>query len=157
MIRALVVVVLLAGCGGSATTTPAVTDATVPAAPTSAGTACPPEVTALLSDLQNIRSRLSTGMNFESYTQAVGDAVVARDAIEVSLEGEACITDVGIPAEAALLLYADALNAWNACVVDATPPECETTALDTALQDLWVQAEDKIVEAEDALEGTNDQ
>ena len=155
--RILVVIVLaLAGCGGSiapggADANPsaaASTTATVrPATATPAPLDCGPELTDFVDQLAELDSRLTIGLNFADYTTHVSDAVVAHDRIPAEDLSLACL-DIGVDAENALKAYADAHDTWNTCIDDAA---CSNDSITPQLQAKWAEATDLIDTAKKAL------
>jgi hypothetical protein len=98
--------------------------------------------------LADLNSRLGVGLNFQSYSDRVGDARVAYDRIEADELDYDCINRVGVPAEKALQLYLDAYNIWNDCV---SGYNCSNDSITPKLQRKWAAATAKLDKAKRAL------
>lgn len=155
---------LLAGCGGSGQSGPAAeatsatpaTAATTPPPATSAPTAttvfdpsCRPELQPLADALSELDSRLSVGMNFEVYSQRVGDVRVAYDKVDFAALDEACIGGPGVQLEKAVNSYQRAYRVWNTCIEDI---DCSNDSIDSLLQQHWSRATRQVSNAQTMLE-----
>lgn len=105
------------------------------AAPVSA--ACKAAMRPFVDQLQELNSRLSVGLNFSDYSERVGDARVAYDAIDIPSLDQSCLTLVGGPAEDAFNAYVRAYNTWNNCIDDI---DCDNDKIRPKLQDEWAKA-----------------
>jgi hypothetical protein len=102
-----------------------------------------------LDELSELDSRLGVGMQFSEYLQAVGDVRVEYDQIAFGDIEADCLAKVGVPAEKALNLYAQASNLWNHCIQSFA---CNFNQdLEPKLQQKWALATLKISEAETGL------
>ncbi len=110
---------------------------------------CPSTVTDLVDALRDLDSRLGVGLNFQSYSQKVGDVKVAYDRIEVDKISAGCLQRVAVPAENALNAYLDAYNTWNDCVADVN---CTNESITSELQSKWAAATADVDQAVKALE-----
>jgi len=103
--------------------------------------------------LHEMDSRLNVGLSYASYSDRLGDISVAYDASLASLKGPdalQCLTDVAVPAEAALNHYLAAQRRWSRCIDDIG---CDVDSIDGALQSRWQRAGRQIVHADDGLAG----
>lgn len=156
------VLIVAAACGGS-------TESDAGAEPTTAApatTASPASTTAAASDatvfdpscrqqleplaeaLSDLDSRLSVGMNFQAYSDRVGDVRVAYDRVEFDALDDACIRGPGVQLEKALNSYTKAYRVWNTCIGDL---DCSTDSIDKLLQQHWARATRQIRNAETML------
>jgi hypothetical protein len=129
----LLVGTIMAGCGGSSSQAPGATAAP----PESVSGSCVTAMKGLTDALFALNSRLSVGMNYAAYGQAVGDAKVAYDKIKIPDLDAACLSGVGKPAEAALNEYLAAYTVWNNCIGTSG---CTNDSIKSKLQDHWATA-----------------
>lgn len=152
----------LSGCGGSSagdaaappatTAAPAVAAVSTTAADTTTSVydpSCKPALEPLADELSSLDSRLSVGMNFENYSQRVGDVRVAYDRIDFDSLDEACIGGPGVQLEKALNSYTRAYRVWNTCIEDVN---CSTDSIDKLLQQHWARATRQIKNAKVMLQ-----
>jgi hypothetical protein len=112
------------------------------------------------SDLQDrlgeLDSRLSVGMNFESYGTAVADVRVVydktdfRDIALPAADRLACLSGVGVPLERALNEFVAAYTRWNDCISDIY---CDADSIDSTLQAHWGKASRAVEKSRNRLEG----
>jgi hypothetical protein len=108
----------------------------------------------LLNKLHDLDSRLDIGLNYDEYTDKVGDVRVAYDQVTPRLGSQTeCITAVGIPAEAAFNQYVKASNIWGDCFDDI---DCETDAIEPELHKHWSKASNAIHSADGGLSALRD-
>jgi hypothetical protein len=81
---------------------------------------CEVQLGGFLEALEELDSRLNVGLVFQDYTNRVGDAQVEYDQIPFDDLATPCVTEVGIPAEAALNHYIRADNQWNTALGTST-------------------------------------
>jgi hypothetical protein len=119
--------------------------------------ACSGQPGALVALLGDLDSRLRVTFPDDEYTLQIGDLRAAYDKIdfdELGAPGTRCLRQVGVPAEKALDLYAEAATGWVACVEDVT---CDRDAIEPALQRRWSQAADFVESAQDGLDRLDDE
>lgn len=90
----------------------------------------------------------SAGLQFEAYSQQVGDVRVTYERIETSSVESDCLTAVQLPAERALNRYVEAYNIWNNCVGNGA---CQDAEVMPKLQAKWAEATSQIDAAETGL------
>ena len=151
--RLLILSLVITGCGGAVVPAdePAGADSSTPteAPPAVVAVNCPDEMSDFIAALQELDSRLNVGMNFQEYSERVGDARVAYDKIDVEDLDDSCIEHVGVPAEDAMNAYIDANSTWNECISD---PDCTNDSITAELQSKWAEATELIEEAENGLD-----
>jgi hypothetical protein len=111
---------------------------------------CRSEIGPLLSSLQRLNSRLDVGLNFEAYSQAVGDASVKYNQIAFRRLHLDCTSGPGVAAESAFNAYVRAYNTWNDCIGELY---CSTDSIEPQLQANWSTATRQISRARRALNG----
>jgi hypothetical protein len=109
---------------------------------------CKQEVAPLMNQLHEIDSRLDVGLNYDEYTNKVGDVRVAYDRVSGAIGGPECLAGVGIPAENALNQYVKASNIWGDCFDNV---DCDTDSIQPSLQAHWTQASLAIERADRGL------
>jgi hypothetical protein len=116
-----------------------------PTLPPEAGisTACIAELGPLADALMELDSRLAIGMAFAVYSGYVADAQVVYDRINGAALDATCLTEVGVPAEAALTNYVYAYRVWNSCIDKLS---CDLDSIEPKLQDYWAKATAQIDE-----------
>ena len=98
---------------------------------------CRAELEPFLEALQDIDARLDIGLNYDEYTDRVGDVSVAYDRIDVGmLEPGSCLA-AAAQAEKAFNQYIKASTTWDDCFEDI---DCELDSIEPRLQKLWAQA-----------------
>jgi hypothetical protein len=111
---------------------------------------CEAQIHPLLHAEQALDARLDVGMNYQSYTTAVGNLSVAYHQIQFD-SGPAhtlgCL-GVGEQEENAFNQYIDATNVWTKCFDD---PSCSTDSIQSELNDHWQSADSRITAADAAL------
>jgi hypothetical protein len=101
-----------------------------------------------LSALTELDTRVAAGLEFEAYSQQVGDVRVTYERIETSSVETDCLTAVALPAERALNRYVEAHTIWNNCVTNGACTEAEVMP---KLQAKWAEATSHIDAAEIGL------
>jgi hypothetical protein len=111
---------------------------------------CQELVGPLLDTLGQLDSRLDVGLTYAEYGDAVADANVEYDRLDIDALGEEyeCITTVGAPLEDALNAYFDAYTVWDDCINDV---DCTNDSITAELQDHWAKATGFIRDAREAL------
>ncbi len=149
----LILSVLITACGGAVVPAdkPPVVGAGTPtkAPPAVVAVSCPDEISDFVAALQELDSRLDIGLNFQEYSERVGDARVAYDRVDAEDLDASCIEHVGVPAEDAMNAYIEANSTWNDCISD---PDCSNDSIATELQAKWAEATELIEEAKDGLD-----
>jgi hypothetical protein len=154
----------MAACGGGEATPPAADttpekatteDATVDETSTEETAtvvideACAGQVGILVTQLSELDSRLSVGLNFERYSNLVSDLQVAYDQIPIDEPSPECVTRVGVPAERAFNAYVKAYNIWNNCIGNIN---CDNDKITPRLQARWAKATASVARADQGLE-----
>lgn len=103
---------------------------------------CSATFSGLQDAVGELDSRLSVGMNFESYGTAVADVRVAYDKTDYDIDlapadRVSCLGSVGVPLEKSLNQYVAAYTQWNDCIQDFS---CDTDSIDSELQAHWSKA-----------------
>lgn len=107
----------------------------------------------LYDSLSEVDARLDVGLNFDEYTDAVGDASVVYGRIDLDdVEGlgdsaSQCL-DAGIALEKAFNNYSRAATRWNDCIQDF---DCNTDSLNLSRE--WGVASEEIDKAKEYLDG----
>lgn len=99
--------------------------------------ACTDELAPLLGSLEELDSRLSVGLSFSDYSERVGDARVAYDALDFASLSPDCIKGPGVQLEKALNSYQRAYTTWNDCIGDI---DCSNDSIQGELQREWARA-----------------
>ena len=116
--------------------------------------ACSTAFTDLQDTLGELDSRLSVGLTYDEYGDAVADARVAYDQVDIAhlklpYDGNfICLGSVGVPLERALNQYAAAYDRWDECFDDYN---CDVDAIQPELQTYWSKASRAITKAKDGL------
>jgi hypothetical protein len=110
---------------------------------------CKQAVGPLLAELHELDSRLDVGLNYDEYTDKVGDISVAYDGAAADIGGAECLAGVGVPAERALNQYVKASNVWGDCFEDIN---CDDDSIESTLQSHWTKASIAIDSADSGLE-----
>lgn len=152
-ITALAIALVLAACGGAVAPggdAEAETEEPPPdVAPAAVESECSDQLGDLIAALEELDGRLDVGLNFQTYSEKVGDASVAYRRVDFEDLGANCSERVGLPAEEALNAYIRANNTWNDCIQDV---DCDTDSITADLQEEWGDATVKIDDALEALE-----
>jgi hypothetical protein len=98
---------------------------------------CKRQTAPLMQRLHELDSRLGVGLNYDEYTNKVGDVRVAYDQTTSAIGGPECLSGVGLPAEDALNEYVKASNTWGDCVDDIN---CDNDSIQPELQGHWAKA-----------------
>jgi hypothetical protein len=111
---------------------------------------CQDQMGDLLDSLTELDSRLDVGMNYDEYTDSVGDIRVAYDQVPFDEANDpTCLTSVGLPSETALNHYAKATRIWSACFDDFN---CSTDSIEPKLRRYWDKASASIDTAKEGLD-----
>lgn len=115
--------------------------------------ACKRLTRGLTDSLQEIDSRLDVGLNYNEYSDFLGDASVAVDKMVNAFEDEDadCFRAVARPLAKAYDKYAAVLRVWAACIDDFYC-DFSTGAADDKAQTGWAAASDLLDRAHSALE-----
>jgi hypothetical protein len=90
----------------------------------------------------------ATGLQFETYSQEVGNIRSTYERIETSSVRTDCLTAVQLPAERALFRYVEAYTIWNNCMGNGG---CVDAEVMPKLQAKWAEATSHIDAAETGL------
>lgn len=165
---AVLVALLLGGCGGSGSGGAATTGATVASPPEttakqptpkpgkeadapSAGAPCQAQLGSFVASMDSLRRRLAVGVTFEQYVDEVRGIRSTYRKIptrEVEID---CLAAVGTPTERAFNRYIQAANDWGECVSAAG---CSSETVEPALQRRWRIASHFLTEADEGLEAS---
>ena len=113
---------------------------------------CKEEMGGLVDALGELDSRLNVGLNYDEYTDQVGDLRVEYDRVDFGgsdPEQLDCLTAVGLPAEQAMNEYAKAAGTWDECFDDI---DCDNDSIQPELQRRWATASRKADRASRGLE-----
>jgi hypothetical protein len=154
------VAIVLATTGSDTSTEQAATTATIDtqaqrrAAAVANYEKCRDTTRPLLDKLHELDSRLDVGLNYDEYTDKVGDVNVAYDRVTPKIGGQPqCVTSVGIPAEAAFNQYVKASNIWGECFDDIN---CDNDSIEPDLHNHWNKASNSIDSADRGLKELRD-
>lgn len=125
--------------------------AAVAAAPSvangAAADSCGDEVDSFIRSLRELDSRLDIGLNYQQYSNRLGDISVRYDdAVDVVTAGEVsarCVY-VGIRGEKAFNLYIKAQRIWSRCINDL---DCSNAEIEPRLQKIWAKASKRVAQA----------
>ncbi|MDP9226835.1 MAG: hypothetical protein M3P18_23930 [Actinomycetota bacterium] len=146
ILGAIFIAMVASGCGGpSAAQKQAKADAAQHARRLAAYRRCNAQLGPFLVALQDLGSRLDVGLSFGEYGNRVGNVKVAYDALSTGQLSYPCLSNVGVPAEAALKAYLTAYDTWNNCMSDEY---CTTDSIDPDLQASWATARRKVGRAQ---------
>ena len=101
--------------------------------------------------MQELNSRLGVGLNYDEYTDHVGDLRVAYDDVpfdELDANDLECVTGAGAPAENAFNEHVKAVNVWQKCFEDI---DCDNDSIKPQVQQRWEKAGEQADQAEQAL------
>jgi exonuclease VII small subunit len=112
---------------------------------------CKQSLQGLPDALQELSSRLDVGLNFDEYTDKVGDIQVEYDKIDFEALGKdaGCLTSVGLPLEQAGTQFQKAASVWQKCQENI---DCDNDSIQPELQEHWSKAGVKIESSKTALE-----
>jgi hypothetical protein len=137
------VALLLAGCGGTSTSSTAKPQADPSASARAQDyAACQKAVKPLIRAEQQMDDRLTVGMQFADYTSRLGDVSVAYSHTVKALKGssdQTCI-DVGLALQRAINDYRSAGNTWNGCITDYSCSFDKGSPALTKAQGKWAKA-----------------
>jgi hypothetical protein len=149
---------LLPGCGDEGTATAGGgtaiaklrTAASDPAEPrvSLAARRCRRSLGELLDSLESLANTLAVGLSYEDYLDSVNRVRTTYARIPAESPAIACLGRVAGPAEGALNLYIDAVNAWGDCLAT---PSCDLGSVEPKLQRQWEEAGDLISSAQNGL------
>jgi hypothetical protein len=109
---------------------------------------CNSQLHPLLSAEENLDSHLDIGMNYDEYTNAVGDAKAAYDQIPFHQLGPKCLLP-GISLENAMNDFAKGANTWTNCFNKLS---CSNDSIKPQLQAQWSKAHSQIDTAKTELQ-----
>ena len=113
---------------------------------------CKEEMGPLVDALGELDSRLNVGLNYDEYTDQVGDLRVEYDRVDFGGSDPKqldCLTTVGLPAEEAMNEYAKAAGTWDECFDDIN---CDNDSIQPELQRRWSSASRKANRAQRGLD-----
>jgi hypothetical protein len=106
---------------------------------------CADNFEALQSELEELNSRLTVGLNFDEYTNKLGDVRVEYDQVDFAAGGDLrCLRQVGVKLEKAMNQYVQAAKTWNECITDYA---CDNESIQPELQSKWARAGRLIAQA----------
>ena len=109
---------------------------------------CEEQLGPFLAAMTEVDSRLNVGLSLAEYSERLGDARVAYDAIDYGAITGGCTNAVGVPLEDAYNLYVQSLTAWNDCMATSG---CTLESIEPDMQAKWEDASEKIAAARTAL------
>ncbi|HUB98617.1 MAG TPA: hypothetical protein VMS11_02215 [Solirubrobacterales bacterium] len=117
-----------------------------------ASSSCLTQLDPFLKAMDNLRTRLVSGLAYEEYVDAVRVIIAAYDEVPADELTLGCVQAVGTPGEKALNRYIAASNTWTDCV---EVPSCEAATVEAPLQDKWGEASKYLSKAERGLSEPN--
>ena len=158
---ALLVALLLSGCGGGGSdgalpTAATVTSdpvTTVPKQPVSrhgkpAAGPCQIQLGSFVASMDSLRRRLAVGVTFDQYVAEVRGIRSTYKKIPSGRVEIDCLAAVGTPAEKAFNRYIEAANDWGECVSEAG---CSSETVEPVLQRRWRIASHFLSAADEGL------
>jgi hypothetical protein len=159
---ALVALLLLNGCGGDGSSTPAKSGATVTsrAITTTAakqgkqrqlpspGGPCQAQLGSFVASMDSLRRRLAVGLTYDQYVAEVRGIRSTYRKIPIDRVEIDCLSAVGTPAEKAFNRYIEAANDWGSCVSEVG---CSSATVEPVLQRRWRIASQFLNQADDEL------
>jgi len=161
---AVLAVLVLSGCGGGGSDTPAKPDAAVtgPAITTTTAEAdakrikqqrptagpCQAQLGGFVASMDSLRRRLAVGVTFDQYLAEVRGIRSTYLEIPTGRVELGCLDAVGTPAEKAFNRYIEAANDWGDCVSESG---CSSETVEPVLQRHWRIASHFLGEADDGL------
>lgn len=156
-----VTLLALAACGGggsggetaepAAQATTSAPETTTEAEPLDADyQACTANIGPFVDSLNEMNSRLNVGLNYDEYSDFLGDIQVEYDKVDV--DGASTIPgciEVAVDAEKAFNAYTKASNIWQKCFEDIY---CENADVRPRLQRNWSRASSRLEEVQAALD-----
>jgi len=149
---ALLVALLLGGCGSGGTDQKGTAPATVSSDPGTtlakksassrgktqekapAAGPCQVQVGSFVASMDSLRRRLAVGVTFDQYLAEVRGIRSTYRKIPIEKVEIACLGTVGTPAEKAFNRYIEAANDWGECVSEAG---CSSETVEPVLQRRW--------------------
>lgn len=113
---------------------------------------CQATVGGLLRTLKEINSRLNIGLDYQEYSDRLGDVQVEYDAMLDEFDEADCLNLVAIPLEKAFNEYIKVQGLWSDCIADYTC-DFDEGEVDRKTQDAWSVAGRSIERAEENLDG----
>jgi hypothetical protein len=112
---------------------------------------CQTQVGALLTAERDLESLLNgVGLNFDEYSDKVGEISVAYGAVPIGSLSPQCLGQVGVHAEKAMNEWVKAGEIWNECVGDLY---CDDDSIDPERQVHWLSASGSLQKATDGMAG----
>lgn len=163
---ALVVALMLGGCGSGGSDTAGSASATVTSDPTttvakqpasvggkkqekaSVADPCQTQLGSFVASMDSLRRRLAVGVTFDQYlaeVHGIRSTYLEIPTRQVEID---CLTAVGTPAEQAFNRYIEAANDWGECVSEAG---CSSETVEPVLQRRWRIASHFLSEADAGL------
>lgn len=164
---AVLVALLLGGCGRGGSDPTGTTAATVASDPgatvakeprlhqrkkqekPSAAGPCQGQLGSFVASMDSLRRRLAVGVTFDQYTAEVRGIRSTYRKIPTQRVEIDCLSTVGTPAEKAFNRYIEAANDWSECVSEAG---CSSETVEPVLQRRWRIASHFLSEADAGLE-----
>lgn len=164
---ALLVALLLAGCGGGGTQGSGTSAATVAGDPATtarqppsarekkqekaaapAADPCQEQLGSFVASMDSLRRRLAVGVTFDEYVAEVRGIRSTYRRIPIAQVEVDCLGAVGTPAEQAFNRYIQAADDWGECVSEAG---CGSETVEPVLQRRWRIASHFLSEADEGL------
>lgn len=163
---AVLVALLLGGCGSGGSEGSGSTAATVTSDPattvakqpnpaggkkqekTSTADPCQTQLGSFVASMDSLRRRLAVGVTFDQYVAEVRGIRSTYRKIPTRQVEITCLSSVGTPAEQAFNRYIEAANDWGECVSEAG---CSSETVEPVLQRRWRIASHFLSEADAGL------
>lgn len=152
------------GCGGQAPAAPKTTGATQaekiakqarePAKQRADGGSCKAQVGGFLDAMDTLRNRLEVGLTYEQYVDEVRGIKAAYAGIPTDRLAIDCLIGVGTPGEKSFDVYIAASRYWAEC---AAAVSCQSSSIETRLQQEWKVASGLLSKAQDGLKRVDSQ
>jgi hypothetical protein len=146
------------GCGSQAPAAPQKSAATAaetaaakaPAAATRpAGSGrCQAQLGGFLDAMDTLRSKLEVGLTFEQYVDEVRAIKRIYDGIPTGRLAIDCLIRAGTPGERSFDVYIAASHYWAGCAAEVS---CQSSSIETRLQQEWKLASSLLSKAQDGL------
>jgi hypothetical protein len=109
---------------------------------------CNTQLSSLVSAESDLDSHLSVGLNYNNYTNSVGNVRAAYDQVNIHAMDQQCLS-VGAHLETAMNDYAQAASTWTTCFNDVN---CSNSSIQPQLQAQWSKASGELQQAKTTLQ-----
>ncbi len=101
-----------------------------------------------LDSMESLGNTLAVGLSYEAYLAAIHRVRGTYAAVPADRLSLACLGRVAGPAEGALNLHIDAVNAWGDCLASSS---CDPESVEPRLQREWERAANRVAASLSAL------